>query len=601
MLSGGNDGVVRFGEMHLSDPLHELAGHSQRVWDVTFAADSRHAVSASEDGLLIYWDLGAKTALRQVRVENSVVRGIALEADGRQVVFGGARKNVGDPHMAGMLGVWDLASNDPPRLEPGGSAHLGLKLLPDGAMAATDDGGIARVWQRAPLVATARELADLGKRDDALARYGEALAARPDDVRLLIERGRLLTEMGRLSAADTDFARAARLAPDNPQRFLDAGWWVAGPYSPDLNTTAPIEHDAVADPSKSPPTSEHDLRRWRHVPAGMLGTVDLRKAFDADNVGVYALNIVYVQSQKDVVFLVGTDDTARVRLNGRIELECPHDQGADYHAVPVTLKPGRNTILAKVVNRTGPYNFQLRITEDRADFVRAFTHSRRFPEATDSYAGVMSREPDNGDVRVHLAGGNAFAELGRWKEAVPAFRRARALDPENDAIRGDLLRCYIALHDIASYQHLCKEEIERLPKNADRIAINNAIWSVCLAPRALSSYSEVLNIARKLVDGKAVGAALFNTYGALLYRGKKYQAAVTFLKKSIEAQQGKGGPLDWTFLAMAWHQLKEPGDTDALQRAVRMANDPNFNWQYRAEIRALLEEARLELGLPALP
>ena len=48
---------------------------------------------------------------------------------------------------------------------------------------------------------------------DALAGYGKALSARPNDAGLLIERGRLLAGLGRWSEADADFTHAAQAAP----------------------------------------------------------------------------------------------------------------------------------------------------------------------------------------------------------------------------------------------------------------------------------------------------------------------------------------------------------------------------------------------------
>ena len=99
-----------------------------------------------------------------------------------------------------------------------------------GGIATADDGGVARIWEPSAAIAQARELRKAGKRSDALLQYDKALAARPDDARLLIERGRLLAHLGQDARADADFQAAARLAPDNPQLFVDAGWWVAGPY-----------------------------------------------------------------------------------------------------------------------------------------------------------------------------------------------------------------------------------------------------------------------------------------------------------------------------------------------------------------------------------
>jgi hypothetical protein len=88
--------------------------------------------------------------------------------------------------------------------------------------------------------------------------YDKAIAARPDDPRPSIERGRLLFELGRIAQAEADYAHAARLAPNQPQLFLDtAGWWVAGPYyPPDHRTPAWMQSDPALDPSKPPPNAD---------------------------------------------------------------------------------------------------------------------------------------------------------------------------------------------------------------------------------------------------------------------------------------------------------------------------------------------------------
>ena len=52
---------------------------------------------------------------------------------------------------------------------------------------------------------------------------------------------------------------------------------------------------------------------------------------------------------------------------------------------------------------------------------------------------------------------------------------------------------------------------------------------------------------------------------------------------------------------MARHRLKLATDKDALKRAVTAASSLGSDWEKSVEIQALLEEARLELGLSALP
>ena len=51
-----------------------------------------------------------------------------------------------------------------------------------------------------------------------------------DDPMPWIHRGRWYAERGEHDKADADFARAASLTPNELNKFLEAGWWVVGPY-----------------------------------------------------------------------------------------------------------------------------------------------------------------------------------------------------------------------------------------------------------------------------------------------------------------------------------------------------------------------------------
>ncbi len=102
------------------------------------------------------------------------------------------------------------------------------------------------------------------------------------------------------------------------------------------------------------------------------------------------------------------------------------------------------------------------------------------------------------------------------------------------------------------------------------------------------------------MDDRRSGFSKINTFGSLLYRDGQYAGAVRYLKKSVEAQKGRGSVADWAFLAMAYHRLKQPTEArTALHRANELAKEVSPDWQSQVEIRALLEEAQLELSLPA--
>ena len=91
-----------------------------------------------------------------------------------------------------------------------------------------------------------------------------------DDPLPLIHRGRWYAERGEHEKADADFAKAASLTPDELNKFLEAGWWVVGPYSANLDEFCPPEIDA--DPSTpvyviDPKTGLSDEPvRWQSLP-----------------------------------------------------------------------------------------------------------------------------------------------------------------------------------------------------------------------------------------------------------------------------------------------------------------------------------------------
>jgi putative heme-binding domain-containing protein len=136
-------------------------------------------------------------------------------------------------------------------------------------------------------------------------------------------------------------------------RGLALDFDVAGPYGGNLKT-------AYA------PENKPDDVKWQRVLAAPTGYLDLRKLFDSDIVSSYSLTHVYSANEQKATMLLGSDDSVRVWLNG----ELIHDNPALRSAVPdedrvaVTLKPGWNKVLVKVVNASGDYGLYLRFQGD---------------------------------------------------------------------------------------------------------------------------------------------------------------------------------------------------------------------------------------------
>ena len=90
------------------------------------------------------------------------------------------------------------------------------------------------------------------------------------------------------------------------------------------------------------------------VPNASLEYLDLRQRFDKEGISAYALTRIYSPAIQDVILSLRADDGARLWLNGRLvhsDKEGRIRTLLDAHdAIAVTLRPGWNTVLAKVVN-----------------------------------------------------------------------------------------------------------------------------------------------------------------------------------------------------------------------------------------------------------
>ncbi len=309
--------MLYLGDAMTSDPLKSMTGHSNSIWGVAFTPDGEHAVSGDADGRLIFWDLARRHAQHQVKLNGPRLRSMTPQPSGRRVIFGTERL---DPPWLGSIGDWDVTSDGPARQLAGedGHAHLGLALLPHDAIVSADRDGLVRIWEPSTSISKARQLSKAGKRSEALPEYDKAVANRPSDPRLLIERGRLLATLGQAEKAAADFENAANLAPESPQFFLDAPWWVAGPYPPDYSQAGALENATATDPSQPAPPLGTTTIRWHDIAPHQQGSVNFEELFKTEGVVIaYAMTIVYSAHPREAVLLIGTDDTAHIWLNGR--------------------------------------------------------------------------------------------------------------------------------------------------------------------------------------------------------------------------------------------------------------------------------------------
>jgi len=145
-------------------------------------------------------------------------------------------------------------------------------------------------------------------------------------------------------------------------------WMVLGPfdnvngvgfdaaYIPEVRTEIDlsVKHDGL-----------NGLVRWKKfTDAELDGYIHLGEK-DADWQISYAFATVTSPDEREVQFRFDSDDQGKVWLNGKEVFS--HTKAfmaiVDTYTIPVTLKPGENSILVKVCNEMGGWGFYLRITD----------------------------------------------------------------------------------------------------------------------------------------------------------------------------------------------------------------------------------------------
>ena len=161
----------------------------------------------------------------------------------------------------------------------------------------------------------------------------------------------------RTGAKDAAVRRQAEHLLQQMEKFADyvTAWQVSGPYTKGKAFTT-----AYA-PEKDPAKAE-----WKMLPPGggdRPWMLDLQAALGGDHRACYLRTFIHSASGQRARLEFGVDDGSRVWLNGK-QVHADGTGGAAVpgeHKVPVALRQGWNTLLVKVSQDTGPWQFCLRI------------------------------------------------------------------------------------------------------------------------------------------------------------------------------------------------------------------------------------------------
>jgi tetratricopeptide (TPR) repeat protein/serine/threonine protein kinase len=407
----------------------------------------------------------------------------------------------------------------------------------------------------------------------AEAAWKRAIEAAPADPMPLIQRGRWYAERGEPEKADADFARAAALT-DQLNPFLEAGWWVVGPACRDgeFENAHPVE--SSPDPARpvAGPDGQTQLA-WQPARTGEFGFVNPH-AIGPPGVK-YAVTYLYSGGEARHTLLLGGHGTAKVWLNGAFVGRADGMASSEFFPLsrfPVTLRPGRNTLLVKLSGSVQAGDFYARFPEGDLDRGMEYTERGLFAEASDLLERGLQSTP---------------ASTRPWLFAVRAMRAA-GVDEER-------------------YARICRQALQRYGDKSNQHGVAIIVKAEGLASQRTIEPEKLVGLAEHRLVLDPNNAEHRHALGLALYRAGRDDEA---RQQLLDGGPAEGWSASWPLLALIHHRLGERADSMRWLERARAWYDQTLDGLAAGTLQkiehwddavVLLREAALEVEGRPLP
>ncbi len=434
VVTGSRDQTARLWEAASGRELRTLKGHSGQVWSLAFSPDGRRIVTGSGDRTARVWDAASGVELLALQNHTSGLWSVAFSPDGHRIITGGADRTARvwdaatgqellklEEHSGAILSVafspdgqriitgsadqtakvWDAATGHSLfKLEGHSGAILSAVFSPDGQRIVTGSGDLTgKLWE----TVSGRELLALRGHTGPISSVlfsadGRRIATVSEDQVKLWEAA----SADQVAAWQTDEQTAvANLAELQRERAFAQGqqriarardecaikrWLMLAPISLAAGQSGiqglaseQIRGEAALRPKagEGAMTPSGELK-WQEVIQDDY-IMNFHEIVGQETLWSVVYMVCYLRSeaeQRGLQLLVGSDDQAKVYLNGKQihTYNFPREFVADQDTVEdVVLKEGLNVVVFKVVNEVAGWQGSLRFADAQGNPLKDVT------------------------------------------------------------------------------------------------------------------------------------------------------------------------------------------------------------------------------------